>query len=45
MQSYITGIELALISMLHTGNELASTVKPTHGYFELNKDRSFLMYM
>ena len=43
MQSYI--LELVLISLLHTGNEQACTVKPVHGYFELNIDRSVLMYI
>ena len=43
MQSY--NIELALISLLHTGNEHTPTVKPAHGYFELNIDRSVLMYI
>ena len=45
MQSYITSIELALISLLHTGKEHASTVKSVRGYFELNLDRSVLMYI
>ena len=43
MQAYI--IELALISLLHTGNEHTPTAKPAHGYFQLNIDRSVLMYI